>query len=1014
MVAESTLRRLEAEFDTPPHLIRAIVDLLEAGASPQFVAMFRRDECGDPGEDRAVAIHERLRFLSELDRRRENLLLLAEQRAAEGSAAIDLAALRALLADTVDQDLVDDVDHALRPHEHRAEARLTELGLTELFARIHRHELGEQSPQDAAAPYVDPARGLTEVDQVLAQVVLALAERYGEDPALRAAVRAELSRGILEAKAVATKRGKSGRRGAQKEQKESPAIEAPAVEAPAIERTAHERTANEPTSLDVPSDTEPGSEAEPADAADEGDFADETHAEVELAPEPESDRVETGETDEPALDDSSVGEPASSEPAASEAAMPEAATSEAVTEHGDQSDRGSRERPVHKSGGDRFGKLAGLEEPVRKVPAQRMLALRRAEREGFLTLRLKLAPGAELALFRKHFSPDVDPESAFGRFLDLVYGHAWDHYTYRPCEERVRHHLKEKADKEQVRNFARSLRAQLMAPGSGEKPVAALRVAGRSVWLAVVGEDGAPRVKRTLGIPDDPAAQEQMLDELIAALRELPPGFLVIPHGRREGPARDIAERLLAKLPPELARPTIVTLDETSSIVWATSASARRRHGASDTGLRATLSLARRVHDPLFELMRVDVRGLGLGQNLTEVHQGLLRRHLDAAITSCLARIGIDVNRADPALLARAPGIGRELAAAIVKERSSHGPFKSLAELERVPELDPARRDFVACFLRIHGGPDPLDATGVPPEDRALATRIAELAGKPLVEMLGHGVRGLDVEALCDATNGPLRVRDTIDAIARGNRDPRGAISGFTNEGVRGFADLKVDAELRGRITNLTDFGAFVDLGIAQDGLIHVSQIPPQRLRDPDAALRVGEVVTVYVLSLDADKHKVGLSLYKPRHMREGRPATLGERLASGGGGRRERRAPAPEMMSRAARAPDGSRGPRRGGPGGGSGKGGPGGGRDRPRGQPGEGGGPSRGGDRRREGGPPREDREPRSPGGPRVFTIESEKPVETSRGKKGELRSLSSLRSLLSGQPEKPPEPPAPPPAP
>ncbi|MBI5849962.1 MAG: S1 RNA-binding domain-containing protein [Planctomycetes bacterium] len=997
-MAESTLRRLEAEFDTPPHLIRAIVDLLEAGASPQFVAMFRRDECGDPGEDRAVAIHERLRFLSELDRRRENLLLLAEQRAAEGNAAIDLETLRALLADTVDQDLIDDVDHALRPREHRAEARLTELGLAELFARIHRHELGAQSPQDAAAPYVDPARDLTEIDQVLAQVVLALAERYGEDPALRAAVRSELSRGILEARAVATKRGKGGRRAAQKET-QSP------------ETTPLETAALETTPIDVPADAEPGSEGGEGEQATgeqatdeqatEDGFADEAHAESPLPSEPESEQVE-------------AGEPVASEVATPEAATSEAATPEPAAEQGDEPDRDSRERPVHKSGGDRFGKLAGLEEPVRKVPAQRMLALRRAEREGFLTLRLKLAPGAELALFRKHFSPDVDPESAFGRFLDLVYGHAWDHYTHRPCEERVRHHLKEKADKEQVRNFARSLRAQLMAPGSGEKPVAALRVAGRSVWLAVVGEDGAPRVKRTLGIPDDPAAQEQLLDELVTALRELPPGFLVIPHGRREGPARDIADRLLAKLPPELARPTIVTLDETSSIVWATSASARRRHGASDTGLRATLSLARRVHDPLFELMRVDVRGLGLGQNLTEVHQGLLRRHLDAAITSCLARIGIDVNRADPALLARAPGIGRELAAAIVKERSAHGPFKSLAELERVPELEPARRDFVACFLRIHGGADPLDATGIPPEDRALAARIADAAGKPLLELLGHGMRGLDIEALCDATNGPLRVRDTIDAIVRGNRDPRGAIAGFTNDGVRSFADLKVDAELRGRITNLTDFGAFVDLGISQDGLIHVSQIPPQRLRDPDDALRVGEVVTVYVLSLDADKHKVGLSLYKPRHMREGRPATLGERLAAGGG-RRERRAPAPEKMSRAARAPDGSRGPRRGGPGGGgSGRGGPGGGRDRPRGQPGEGGGAPRGGDRRREGGPPREDREPRSPGGPRVFTIESEKPIETSRGKKGELRSLSSLRSLLREQFEKPPEPPAAPPAP
>ncbi|MCC6783879.1 MAG: S1 RNA-binding domain-containing protein [Planctomycetes bacterium] len=873
MVAESTLRRLEAEFDTPPDLIRAIVDLLEAGASPQFIAMFRRDESGDPGEERVVAIHERLRFLSELERRRESLLQLAEQRAQEGNATFELAAMKQLLDDCVDQDLIDDIDHALRPREHRADARLAELGLTELLRRFAAHELGEQTPQDAAQAYLAPERGLNEIDQVLTQIVLALAERYGEDPALRAAVRAELSRGILEAKAT------------------------------------------------------PGAEG-----------------------------------------------------------------------------------GANKPGAERFAKLAGLEEPVRKVPAPRMLALRRAEREGFLQLRLKLEPGAELALFRRHFSSDVDPETTFGRFLDLVYGHAWDTLVYRPCEERVRHHLKEKADREQVRNFARSLRAQLMAPGSGDQPVAALRVAGKSVWLVIVAEDGAPKVKRTLGIPDDPAAQDQLLDELVTALKELPPGFLVLPHGRREGPAREIAERLLAKLPPELARPTIVTIDETSSIVWATSASARRRHGTSDTGLRATLSLARRVHDPLFELMRVDVRGLGLGQNLTEVHQGLLRRHLDAAITACLARIGIDVNRADPALLARAPGIGRDLAAAIVKERTANGPFKTLTELARVAELDAAHRDFILGFLRIHGGEDPLDATGIPPEDRALATRIAERLGTPLLDLLGKPLRGIDPDSFVDAEHGPWRVRDTLDAIVRGTRDPRGSITGFANEGVRSFADLKVDAELRGRITNLTEFGAFVDLGIAQDGLIHVSQIPQQRLRDPDQALRVGEVVTVYVLSLDAEKHKVGLSMFMPRHLREGRTATLGERMAATGGGRRDRRAPPAETMSRAARAPDGSRGPRKQG---GAGPGGGGARPPRPRGAEGEGGGAPRG-ERRRDDRPRehREPREPRGPGGPRVFTVESEKQAETSRGKKGELRSLASLRAVLGGGDAKP-EPKEPPPA-
>jgi uncharacterized protein len=851
MVAESTLRRLEAEFDSPTDQLLAILDLFERGASPQFVALYRRDEAGDAGEDRLTAIHERARFLNELERRKENLLRLLGERATSAAstpARFDLAELTAMLAETVDQDLVDDIDHALRPNEHTGEARIAQLGLTPLFQAILRRELGEQTPQEAAQPYVSDVEGMRDTDEVLAQIVLALAERFGEDPVLRSRVRDELSRGILEARA------------------------------------------------------------------------------------------------------SAAGESESQKP-----------------------------------GGEKFAKLIGAEEPVRRISAQRMLALRRAEREGFVSLRLKLEPGREVALFRERFAPGLDPESSLGRFLDLVFGHAYDQYVHRACEERVRHQIKEKADREQVRNFVRALRAQLMAPGSGDKPVAAIRVAGKSVWLAIVGAGGAPSVKRTFGIPDDEAARGEMLDALVAALNEDFPAYLVVPHGRRENAAREIADQMLAKLPPETARPKLVAMDETSSVVWATSAQARKRHGNSDTGLRATLSLARRVHDPLFELMRVDVRGLGFGENLTEVHQGLLKRQLDAAISSCLARIGVDVNRADQALLARLPGITRELAEAIVKERSSNGPFKSLQELSRVAALDDQRRNFIVGFLRIHGGEDVFDATTIHPENRTLVSRIAALAGKPASELLGERVPRIDLSALPESEFGRLRVRDVLDGIALGTRDPRGEIEVFANEGVTSFQELRVDQPLEGRITSLTDFGAFVDLGIAQDGLIHVSQIPPARLRDPDQGLRVGEIVRVWVMNLDEGKRKIGLTMWEPRHLREGRAPTLGERLDAGGR-RRDRKTAAPAAQSRAARAPEGQRpGGRRG-----------------PNARP--------GGGKPRGDGPPRESREnfdyddrgPRRGRGsdsPRVFTVESEKEAEASRGKKGELRSLSALKALLGG---------------
>jgi len=196
MAAETILQRLDAEFDNPPEQIRAVVALLEAGLSPLFLHLFRPDETGDPGEERIAAIDERRRFLEELEARKAAQLELAVER------GHDVEALRALLTDSVDQDLLDDVDHLLRPHEHKAMAQVAELGLSSLVDQIHRHELGERTPQEVAAEHVAPDRGLNTPDEVLAQVVLGLAERYGEDPELRMRVRAELSRGILQAKAA--------------------------------------------------------------------------------------------------------------------------------------------------------------------------------------------------------------------------------------------------------------------------------------------------------------------------------------------------------------------------------------------------------------------------------------------------------------------------------------------------------------------------------------------------------------------------------------------------------------------------------------------------------------------------------------------------------------------------------------------------------------------------------------------------------------------------------------------
>lgn len=1018
MVAEQILQRLEAEFDSPPEQIRAVADLLAAGASPEFVALFRRDETGDPGEERVQAIAERLRFLSELEARKT---LLLEQAATRGPGVEELCAL---LKDSVDQDLLDDVDHYLRPHEHKAEAQVERLGLGALVDRIHRHDLDGKTPQEVAADFVRAhEEGVADADQVLAQVVLALAERYGEDPSLRARIRGELARGLLtaEARAKPPKKDKSKAHKARVPDDFAAGIEEQPTEAPTSE------PADEPTS--EPADEAAEVVAEAADPAPAvADATEQVAAPEEAAAEQAAETAETpdqpppapfgdaGEegssgpegpaadaesapaadahdSDAPAADEGSAENTTADGGEAAEVSDPADPTAaDARPARGKRGKRGGKGAKSTGKGGPRVDQLLGIREPVRRIPAGQMLALRRAEREGLLQLKLVLQPGRELELFRERFSPDVDPESPLGRFLDLVYGHAYDTYVHRPCEQTVRHHIKEKADRETVRAFTRSLRSQLMAPVVEGQAVGALRVAGRTAWLAILAADGSTKTKLTLAIPDGAEARAELVRTLAEAIQTEKPAVLGLPHGRRETAARDLAREVLGAL-SETELPLLAPVDETAAVVWATSPQARRRHAHSDTGMRTTLSLARRLRDPLFELMRVEPRGLGLGQNLTEVHQGMLKRQLDATLSSCLAVIGIDVNRADATLLGRAPGVSKDLAKAIVQDRVANGSFATLEDLKRVPGIDDATYVRVAGFLRVQGGTDPLDATGVPPENRPLVAKIAERMGVEPSAVLGSDLRGVRIDDVRDEEFGFLRVRDTFDALRRGANDPRGKLEPVRNPGVQTFADLRLDQQIEGRITNMADFGAFIDLGVGQDGLLHISQIPGSRLRDPARILRVGEVVQVFVVHLDESGRKIGLSMHKPRHVAEGRPATLGERMGGrggrgGGGGGRGRRE-APEVQTRAARAPEGRRGDRRGGPK-----------PPRPQGG-GEGGGygdaPRRDDDRRGRGGPGRGGRGGRGDSTPRVITVESDKVQETQRGHKGELRSLAGLKALL-----------------
>lgn len=641
--------------------------------------------------------------------------------------------------------------------------------------------------------------------------------------------------------------------------------------------------------------------------------------------------------------------------------------------------------------------LLDFAEPIARIPAGRMLALRRAEREGILRLELTLPEGRHRELLGEMHAADLAADSPLHAFYQLVFDHA-ALQLQEVCGKDVRRRMKEKADREAMRTHTRNLRSQLLAPALGHKKVLSLRTSGKGAWAVLLAEDGSVSQHKTLPVDTDEQKQGS-LQWIVELIRSEQPAAIAVPHGRRQASS----ERMVAELRTALGDtplPMLVSVDEAASTIFATSATGKKAIPGMEVGARTAVSLGRRLQDPLLELARMDVRALGLGHTLDDVHQGMLQRELGAVTSSCLGLLGCDLNTVPQDLLEQLPGLDADRAKAIVDHRRRIGGFPTRAALHDVPGLDAAAVRNIAGCLRLVGGTEPLDATPVHPDDYPIVRAVAQQKGVEPMALLGQNLRDVRLDELVSDEWPRQRVIGVLQLLQRANEDPRGELLNSSNEGVHTLADLHADRELRGRVATLTEFGAFVDLGIGQDGLVHISQIPGHRLRDPGQMLRAGEVVTVWVLSVDTQNQKIALSMLKPRHLQEGRLPTLGERMDQQQG--RRRRRPEgdgpPRQEGRFAGAhssrPSQRRGPPEPGQGGGDrrfgGGRGPGGGRDdRDR------------GDRDDRG---RRDRGPREQ---RVYTVEPAKEVVETRSHKGEVTSLASLRALLAGPAQAPAKP-------
>ncbi|MFD0937509.1 helix-hairpin-helix domain-containing protein, partial [Methylobacterium trifolii] len=332
------------------------------------------------------------------------------------------------------------------------------------------------------------------------------------------------------------------------------------------------------------------------------------------------------------------------------------------------------------------------------------------------------------------------------------------------------------------------------------------------------------------------------------------------------GTASRETDRLAAELiagQPDL-KLTKVMVSEAGASVYSASAYASAELPGLDVTLRGAVSIARRLQDPLAELVKIEPRAIGVGQYQHDLAEGKLSRSLDAVVEDCVNGVGVDVNTASQPLLARVSGLSERVAGNIVSHRDANGPFRARAALKKVAGLGPKAYELAAGFLRIRGGSDPLDASGVHPEAYPVVKTIAAATGQPIAALIGNGpaLRALNPQKFVDATFGLPTVTDIIAELEKPGRDPRPAFRTATfKEGVETIGDVKRGMRLEGVVTNVAAFGAFVDIGVHQDGLVHVSMLADRFVKDPRAVVKPGDVVQVHVLEVDAARKRIALSM---------------------------------------------------------------------------------------------------------------------------------------------------------
>jgi len=524
--------------------------------------------------------------------------------------------------------------------------------------------------------------------------------------------------------------------------------------------------------------------------------------------------------------------------------------------------------PGKETEGAKFSDYFEHDEVLKNTPSHRALAIFRGRNEGILSVSLKVGdetPGSMHpgeGMIGERFGI-ANRGRAADKWLGEVVRWTWKVKLYTHLETDLLGELRDKAEDEAISVFARNLHDLLLAAPAGPRATLALDP-GLRTGCKVAVVDATGKLLETATVY--PHAPRNDWDGTLAILAKLcakhAVDLIAIGNGTASRESDKLAGELIKKVPG--LKLTKIMVSEAGASVYSASELAAKEFPDLDVSLRGAVSIARRLQDPLAELVKIDPKSIGVGQYQHDVSQLKLARSLDAVVEDCVNAVGVDVNTASAALLARISGLNATLAQNIVQFRDANGAFKSRSELKKVPRLGEKTFEQAAGFLRVMNGDNPLDASAVHPETYPLVKRIAADTGRDIRSLIGDSafLKRLDPKQFTDETFGLPTVTDILSELDKPGRDPRPEFkTAEFQDGVEKLSDLEPGMVLEGVVTNVTNFGAFVDIGVHQDGLVHISALSEKFVKDPYEVVKAGDIVKVKVMEVDIPRNRVGLSM---------------------------------------------------------------------------------------------------------------------------------------------------------